>query len=66
MKPLANSGFDPRLPLQTKAGAKEALRCGHNKIDDLIDKGLLKVVYFDRIPKITTASIMAIAQGDAA
>jgi hypothetical protein len=66
MKALAYSGFDPRLPLQTKAGAKEALRCGHNKVDDLIRQGKLKVIYFDRIPKITTDSILAVAQGDAA
>ena len=58
MNPLRNFEFDPTLPLQTKRGAQQALRSGHNTIDDLIRAGLLEVIYIGRIPKITTDSIM--------
>ena len=61
MNPLRNFEFDPTLPLQTKRGAQQALRSGHNTIDDLIRAGLLEVIYIGRIPKITTDSIMRVA-----
>jgi hypothetical protein len=62
MRALANSDFDPSLPLQTKKGAAQALRCGHNTVDALIRRRVLKVVYIDRIAKITTSSIQALVQ----
>jgi hypothetical protein len=62
MRALSNPDFDPSLPLQTKRGAAQALRCGHNTIDALIKKGVLKAVTLDRITKVTTHSIQAIVQ----
>jgi hypothetical protein len=62
MNPLKDFEYNPALPLQTKRGAQQALRCGHNKVDQLIDAGVLNVVYLDdRIPKITTESIERVA-----
>jgi hypothetical protein len=58
--------YDPSKPVQTKRGARQALRCGHNKIDDLIKAGKLKTVPgLGRITKITTESIVRLASGDA-
>jgi hypothetical protein len=61
LKPLANKNFDPSLPVQTPLGARQALRVGHNKVNDLIGRGLLKVVYFGRSRRITTDSILNLA-----
>jgi hypothetical protein len=66
VRPLADPDFDPKRPLQTKRGAAQALRCGHNKIDELIDRGLLKTVDIDRRTRITTDSILALAAGERA
>jgi hypothetical protein len=44
VKPLANHNFDASLPLQTRKGAKQALRVGHNKVDELIRLVKLKTV----------------------
>ena len=63
MRPLANQDFNPNLPLQTRKGAKQALRCGHNKVDELIKKGKLKTVNIDRLVRITTESILEVAAG---
>jgi hypothetical protein len=49
------------LPLQTRKGAKQALRVGHNKVDELIRLGKLKTVRFGRIVHVTTESILKIA-----
>ena len=65
MHKLADIDYDPNRPLQTKRGAGQALRCGHNRIDDLIDRGLLKTVLIDRRTRITTESILAVASGEA-
>jgi len=61
MRALADKAFDPTRPLQTEQGAQQALRCGHNKIDDLIKLGLLKTVYVGRLRRITTQSILEYA-----
>ena len=61
MRPLANWQFDASLPLQTKRGTQQALRCGEDKIDDLIERGLLDTVYIGRSLRITTTSIMKLA-----
>jgi hypothetical protein len=61
MKPLSRPDFDPTLPLQTDRGAEQALRVGHNRIDDLIKQKRLKVVYFGRSRRITTESILDVA-----
>jgi hypothetical protein len=67
VRPLADSDFDYNRPLQTKRGAKQALRCGHNKVDELIRSGALKTVDIgDRITRITTESILEVATGQAA
>ena len=42
MKPLADWQFDSSRPLQTKRGTAQALRCGDDKVDDLIERGLLE------------------------
>jgi len=64
VRPLADSDFDPNKPVQTKKGTAQALRCGHNKVDDLIRAGLLdKVDIDDRITRITTSSILKLASG---
>jgi hypothetical protein len=65
VRPLADHDFNPSLPLQTKRGAKQALRCGHNKIDDLIKSGKLKTVSsLGRLVRITTESILEVAAVD--
>ncbi len=65
MRALSNPDFDPTLPLQTRKGAKQALRCSHNKIDELILDGTLETVSgLGRVTKITTASILAVASGE--
>jgi hypothetical protein len=61
MRPLANWQFDASLPLQTKRGTKQALRCGDDKLEDLIERGLLDIVYIGRSPRVTTASILKVA-----
>ena len=61
MRALANWQFDASLPLQTKRGTKQTLRCGDDKLEDLIERGLLDIVYIGRSPRITTASIMKVA-----
>ena len=71
MRPLANQDFNPLLPLQTKPGAAQALRCGVNNVDKLIKKRVLKTVELpddeaDRRVRITTESILAAAKGEAA
>lgn len=64
MRPLANQSFNPNLPLQTKAGAAEALRCGHNRVDELLRRKLLKTTTIDRRVRITTELILAVASGE--
>jgi excisionase family DNA binding protein len=65
MRALADKAFDPTRPLQTDRGAQQALRCGHNKIDDLIKHGRLKTVYVGRLRRISTQSILEYAaKGD--
>ena len=65
MRQLANHNFDPTLPLQTKKGAAQALRCGHNKVDELIEAGKLETVEgLGRVTKITTPSILKVAAGE--
>ena len=61
MRPLANWQFDSSLPLQTKRGTKQALRCGDDKVDDLIERGVLKTVNIGRSVRVTTESIMEVA-----
>jgi hypothetical protein len=57
--------YDPSKPVQTRRGARQALRCGHNKIDELIRTGKLKTVNgLGRITRITTDSILRVAAGD--
>jgi hypothetical protein len=64
VRPIANPDFDPALPLQTRKGAKQALRVSHNKIDELIRDGKLEVVEgLGRITRITTKSILKLAGG---
>lgn len=62
MRPLAEQGFDPKLPLQTKVGAKQALRCGMNRVDELIELRVLETVDIDRRTRITTKSILKVAE----
>jgi hypothetical protein len=61
--------FDPRLPLQTKFGAQQALRVGKTTVDDLIDQGLLVAVDLKNsrdggssIARVTTESIMGLIE----
>lgn len=61
MRALADAGFDPLRPLQTDKGAQQALRCGHNKIDEYIKNGRLRVVYLGRLRRITTELILDVA-----
>jgi hypothetical protein len=62
MRPLADWQFDPNRPLQTKRGAKQALRCGEDKIEDLIERRVLKTVNLGpRLVRVTTESIMQVA-----
>ena len=62
MRPLADQGFDPKLPLQTKKGAKQALRVGMNSVEELIKLGLLETVEINRRTHIKTKSILKIAE----
>lgn len=65
MRALADWEFDQSRPLQTKRGAKQALRCGDDKVEDLIERGLLKTVNIGRSVRVTTESIMNVAsKGD--
>jgi hypothetical protein len=64
VRPLAKQKYNPDCPLQTKLGAAEALRCGHNRVDELLRRGLLKTTTIDRRVRITTESILAIANGE--
>jgi hypothetical protein len=66
MRALKDWEFDPAKPVQTRRGAAQALRCGADKVDGLIEAGVLKTVDLDRIRRITTASIMAIVNGERA
>jgi hypothetical protein len=59
--PLAYKDFDPSLPFQTREGARQALRVGHNRIQQLVSDGSLQVVRFGRSARITTASILSLA-----
>jgi hypothetical protein len=61
MKPLTDWQFDSLRPLQTKRGTQQALRCGADKVDDLIERGILDTVTIGRSVRITTASIMKVA-----
>ena len=66
MRPLSDWQFDPTRPLQTKRGAKQALRCGEDKLEELIERRVLKTVNLGpRLVRVTTESIMrAAATGD--
>ena len=64
MRPLADADFHPHRPLQTKTGARQALRCGHNKVEQLIRSGKLRVVKIGRSARVTTESILKVAAGD--
>jgi hypothetical protein len=61
MRALIDWEFDAARPLQTKRGTKQALRCGDDKVEELIDRGLLEVVYIDKLLRITTNSILKVA-----
>lgn len=61
MKPLADWQFDASRPLQTKRGAGQALRCGADKVDDLIERGILDTVTIGRSVRVTTKSILEVA-----
>ena len=61
MKPLMDWQFDSSRPLQTKRGTAQALRCGADKVDGLIERGLLKTVRIGRSARVTTESIMQVA-----
>jgi hypothetical protein len=62
MQPLADADFDPSRPVQTKKGAKQALRVGKNMVDELIKAGRLKTVEgLGRVTHITTESILKVA-----
>jgi hypothetical protein len=61
MQKLANPEWDATKPVQTEQGAAEGLRVGHNKITALIEADRLEVVYFGRLKRITTASILEVA-----
>ena len=62
LRPLANQDFDPKLPLQTKKGAKQALRVGMNSVEEFIRLGLLETIEIDRRTRIKTKSIMRLAE----
>jgi hypothetical protein len=65
VRPISNPDFDPTLPVQTRKGAKQALRCSHNRIDELIRDGRLKTVSgLGRVTRITTKSILEVAAGE--
>jgi hypothetical protein len=61
MKPLTDWQFDVTRPLQTKRGTAQALRCGLDKVDELIERDVLKTVNIDRLVRVTTESIMRLA-----
>jgi hypothetical protein len=61
MRALADWKFDSSRPLQTKRGAAQALRCGEDKVDDLIERDLLKTVTIGRSVRVTTRSILQLA-----
>ena len=62
MQPLADADFDPSRPVQTKKGAKQALRVGKNMVDELIRTGKLKTVKgLGRVTHITTELILKVA-----
>jgi hypothetical protein len=61
VRAIADDDFDPAKPVQTRNGARQALRVGHNRVERLIKDGRLKVVYFGRLARITTDSILAVA-----
>jgi hypothetical protein len=62
MRPLADWQFNPSRPLQTKRGTAQALRCGLDKIDELIRMKRVKVVPFGASQRITTQSILELAE----
>lgn len=61
MRPLHDWEFDVSRPLQTKRGTAQALRCGLDKVDDLIETGDLELVHIKNSPRVTTKSIMNLA-----
>jgi hypothetical protein len=61
MRPLADWKFDASRPLQTKRGTAQALRCGQDKVDELIELNILKTVAIGRSVRVTTESIMQLA-----
>ena len=62
MQPLADADFDPSRPVQTKKGAKQALRVGKNMVDELIRTGKLKTVKgLGRVTHITTSGYLKVA-----
>jgi hypothetical protein len=61
MKPLTDWQFDASRPLQTKRGTAQALRCGADKIDGLIERGILETVNIGRSVRVTTKSILEVA-----
>jgi hypothetical protein len=64
VRPVSNPDYDPNLPLQTRKGAKQALRVSHNRVDELIKQGKLETVKgLGRVTRITTKSILRIAGG---
>jgi hypothetical protein len=54
MHRLADSGFNPALPLQTMPGTAQALRCSVSKVHELANEGELQRAGPGRI---TTKSI---------
>jgi len=61
VKPLADWQFDSSRPLQTKRGTAQALRCGEDKVENLIEAGLLDTVPMGRSVRVTTGSILRLA-----
>lgn len=62
MRALADWQFNPNRPLQTKRGTAQALRCGLDKVEDLIKAKRVKVVPFGGSQRITTQSILELAE----
>jgi hypothetical protein len=62
MNPLANPYFNPAEPLQTLLGTQQALKCGHNKVRQLIREKKLATVHVGKMLRVTTESILAYAK----
>ena len=61
MRPLVDWSFDASRPLQTKRGAAQGLRCGADKVEELIKRDILKTVNIGRSVRVTTELILKVA-----